>query len=129
MSPGTTPRLLAHFSFVETTTSRQDAERFLPFVALVYATPPTPRLPRLQAHSSGGRVHAFLDRAINLPDADRHQQSGLSDPYVKFSVGSTVVSSAVVDESLNPVRNRERGFEVEISIAAEATASTPGLNS
>jgi len=75
------------------------------FYALVYTTSSTPRCPRLQAHSSGGRVYAFLDRANNLPDADRHQQSGLSDPYVKFSVGSMVVRSSVVDESLNPVRN------------------------
>ncbi|CAN0312948.1 unnamed protein product, partial [Hapterophycus canaliculatus] len=53
--------------------------------------------------SSGGRVHVVLQRAINLPDADNHQQSGLSDPYVKFSVGAIAAQSSVVDESLNPV--------------------------
>lgn len=47
-------------------------------------------------------MHAFVHRAVNLPDADNHQQSGLSDPYVKFSVGATVARSSVVDESLNP---------------------------
>lgn len=51
-------------------------------------------------------MHAFIQRAVNLPNADNYPQSGLSDPYVKFSVGGTVSRSSVVDESLNPVSKK-----------------------
>lgn len=61
-------------------------------------------LARFQAASSGGRVHAILHKAINLPDKDKFQQSGLSDPYVRLEVGSTVAKSSVADGTLNPVR-------------------------
>ena len=69
-------------------------------------------------------MQAFLDRAVNLPDADSHQQSGLSDPYVKFSVGATVARSSVVDESLNPVRNWYQGFEGMVFVATETRLCT-----
>lgn len=59
-----------------------------------------------QAASSGGRVHAIIHRAVNLPDLDNVPQSGLSDPYVKLVVSSTVVTSTVVNGTLNPVRNK-----------------------
>lgn len=57
-----------------------------------------------QAASSGGRVYVVVHQAVNLPDSDGFSQSGLSDPYVQFEVGSTVATTTVVDESLNPVR-------------------------
>lgn len=57
-----------------------------------------------QAASSGGRVHAIVHRATNLPDKDRYAQSGLSDAYVHFEIGSTVAKTSVVDENLDPVR-------------------------
>lgn len=59
---------------------------------------------RTQAASSGGRVHVFVNRAITLPDKDTGPFTGVSDPYVKFEVGSTVARTSVVEESLNPVR-------------------------
>lgn len=49
-------------------------------------------------------MHAVVHRAINLPDADGSPLSGLSDPYVRLQVGSTVASTSVADETLNPVR-------------------------
>ncbi|CAM9704310.1 unnamed protein product, partial [Discosporangium mesarthrocarpum] len=57
-----------------------------------------------QDASSGGHVHAVVYHATNLQDKDIYQQSGLSDPYIRFVVGSTDASSSTVDESLRPVR-------------------------
>ena len=49
-------------------------------------------------------MHAIVHGATNLRDADSYPLSGLSDPYVRLQVGSTVVSTSAADETLHPVR-------------------------
>jgi hypothetical protein len=44
-----------------------------------------------QAHSSGGNVTILVSYATNMPNRDATgPAAGVSDPYVKFSVGTTI---------------------------------------
>jgi hypothetical protein len=77
-----------------------------------------------QRFTMGGNVTVFVKSMKNLPDRDIHLSSGLSDPYVKFTVnqGRTAKSSYARD-TLNPVWNEEvnlgvlqSGTEIKIQI-------------
>ena len=56
--------------------------------------------------SSGGNVTIFVRSANNIPNYDHTGPSaGVSDPYVRFSVGSVVKETRNIRNTLNPVWN------------------------
>ncbi len=56
-----------------------------------------------QAMSAGGNVTIRVIRATNLPNKDNSATvAGVSDPYVKFTVGDVVVQTGHKRNSLNP---------------------------
>jgi hypothetical protein len=56
-----------------------------------------------QKYSAGGNVSIYVKSANNLPNRDHTgPSSGISDPYVKFTVGDTTAQSSVVRNNLNP---------------------------
>lgn len=71
-----------------------------------------------QALSAGGNVTIFVKAAYNLPNMDfSGPAAGVSDPYVKFTVGNTVAKSKFVRNTLNPVWNQE----VNLGLLSSAT--------
>lgn len=56
--------------------------------------------------SSGGNVTVFVRSANNIPNYDHTGPSaGVSDPYVRFTVGSVVKETRNIRNDLNPVWN------------------------
>lgn len=72
-----------------------------------------------QRMTSGGNVTVLVQRANNLPNADFSSaaSAGVSDPYVRFTVGNVVVESKPIRDSLNPKWNEY----VNIGILGAAT--------
>jgi hypothetical protein len=59
-----------------------------------------------QALSSGGNVTILVKYATNLPNRDASgPAAGVSDPYVKFTVGSVSAQTKDIRNNLNPVWN------------------------
>jgi len=71
-----------------------------------------------QKMSAGGNVTVFVRSANNLPNRDHTGPSaGVSDPYVRFTVGSIVKETKNIRNELNPVWNEF----VNIGVLGSAT--------
>lgn len=72
-----------------------------------------------QRFSSGGNVTVLVRSANNLPDRDIFgANSGVSDPFVKFTVGKNLhFNSKFIDNDLNPVWNEK----VSLGVLGSAT--------
>lgn len=57
-----------------------------------------------QRMSAGGNVTVFVRNSNNLPSSNK--ATGLSDPYVRFTIGTIVKQTRYVKNTLNPVWNQ-----------------------
>jgi hypothetical protein len=72
-----------------------------------------------QALTSGGNVSILVHYATNLPNRDASgPAAGVSDPYVKFTVGSISAQTSNIRNNLNPVWEEH----VSIGYLSSATA-------
>ena len=61
-----------------------------------------------QKLSSGGNVTVTVKAAYNLPNMDfSGPAAGVSDPYVRFTIGDVVAESKFIRNTLNPVWNQD----------------------
>ena len=69
-----------------------------------------------QVQSSGGNVTILVKYGTNIPNRKIvTPSSGKSDPYVKFTVGSTVAKTKSIRNSLNPVWDEQVNLGVLLS--------------